>query len=106
VEVLSFDGAKLTQKSIIKAGLTSALLHLDWSEDSQAVVINSEAYELKFVNVESGSMIRASAARGHRVEQLDLQARFSGSRNFPRDRWNGCQYGVQSQKQGGPCHRR
>lgn len=35
----------------IQVGITSALTSLDWSTDSTVVVVNSGAYELKYVDV-------------------------------------------------------
>jgi WD40 repeat protein/Ca2+-binding EF-hand superfamily protein len=63
VEVLTFDGKVLKPYGTINAGLTSALLHLDWSEDSNFLVVNSQAYELKFVDINSKKQIAASAMK-------------------------------------------
>lgn len=38
-------------KNKINVGFTAPLTHLDWSLDSQILVCNSEAYELKFADV-------------------------------------------------------
>ena len=46
---------KITKKAVIKCGITGALTHIDWSVDSKSVVINSGAYEIKFVDVEEKS---------------------------------------------------
>ncbi len=35
------NGSSLTKGFSINCGLTSALLHLDWSEDSNNIVVNS-----------------------------------------------------------------
>ena len=43
--------------------LTSALTHLDWSQDSQALVINSQANELMFFDMNSKKQINASSAK-------------------------------------------
>lgn len=45
----------------INAGLTSALLHLDWSTDSSICVVNSQAYEMKFVDMGAGKNAKSSA---------------------------------------------
>ncbi len=45
----------------INAGLTSALLSVDWSQDSSILAVVSQAYELKFMNL-SGP-VAASACR-------------------------------------------
>lgn len=44
-------GKKLQKAGPIKVGSTSAITHLDWSLDSQSIVVNTQAYELKFANV-------------------------------------------------------
>jgi WD40 repeat protein/Ca2+-binding EF-hand superfamily protein len=49
--VYEFDGKILKVHASITVGFTSALLHLDWSEDSSFIVANSQAYELKFADV-------------------------------------------------------
>jgi hypothetical protein len=41
IEILKIKSNKLTKYGIIKAGLTSALLHLDWDVTSSLLVINS-----------------------------------------------------------------
>ena len=41
VEVYDIAFPKLKHKAKINAGLTSALLHLDWSADSSILVVNS-----------------------------------------------------------------
>lgn len=66
VEVLSVNPSNyknaLTQYAIINPRFTSALTHLDWSEDSNFVVCNSLAFELKFLNLNAKNLIAASAA--------------------------------------------
>lgn len=39
------------------------MLHLDWSTDSSHIVVNSQAYELKFVNIQGRKNTAASAAK-------------------------------------------
>lgn len=63
VEVMAINNNKLQTKGVIKAGLTSALTHLDWSADSEFLVINSQAYELKFASVSSLKSVSASSSR-------------------------------------------
>jgi hypothetical protein len=41
VEVYTITNNKLVKKGFINAGLTSALTHLDWDEESGFLVINS-----------------------------------------------------------------
>jgi len=45
----------------INAGLTSALTGLDWSTDSSICVINSGAYELKYVDMNGGKNVKSSS---------------------------------------------
>nr|MCQ2973133.1 WD40 repeat domain-containing protein [archaeon] len=49
------------QKLTINARVTSAITHLDWGADSDMIVCNSLAYELKYLSVESKGELRASA---------------------------------------------
>lgn len=63
VEIMAINNNKLQTKGMIKAGLTSALTHLDWSNDSDFLVINSQAYELKFANVSSLKPVSASSSK-------------------------------------------
>lgn len=60
--VFSVKDRRLSAFASIRPGITSALLHLDWSVDGGMVMLNSQAYELKFVNVAGKSVARASAA--------------------------------------------
>jgi WD40 repeat protein len=65
VEVLNINPTSkniLTQYSIINPRFTSALTHLDWSSDSNFVVCNSLAFELKFLNISQKNLVSASAA--------------------------------------------
>jgi microtubule-associated protein-like 6 len=54
---------KLVKKSCFPIGLTSALTHLDWSSDGTHVAVNSEAYELKFVNVQAKQNAASSGTK-------------------------------------------
>jgi len=56
-------GSKLTTISAVNVGMSSALTHLDWSADSQAVVVNSQAYELMWLNVNAKQRINASGSK-------------------------------------------
>lgn len=47
------NGKKLQKTAAVNLGISSALTHLDWSMDSNAVVINSQAYELMWLDVNS-----------------------------------------------------
>lgn len=48
--------------AVINPRFTSSLTHLDWSKDSNSIVVNSLAFELKFLNLESKNLISASAS--------------------------------------------
>lgn len=63
VEIFSIQNDKLVKLSLINAGLTSALTHLDWSIDSSLVSINSEAYELKFTSVDAKKNVPSSSVK-------------------------------------------
>ncbi|EAR94225.2 HELP domain protein (macronuclear) [Tetrahymena thermophila SB210] len=44
----------------INAGLTSALTHLDWNTASDKLVVNSQAYELKFISLNQKKDVASS----------------------------------------------
>ena len=52
LELQGIEGNKFGKETLIKPGLTSALLSVDWSQDSSNLVVVSQAYELKFTNLE------------------------------------------------------
>ena len=54
---------KFGKSQVINAGLTSALLHIDWSTDSSIALVNSEAYEMKFVDMHAGKNAISSACK-------------------------------------------
>lgn len=60
IEIMNVRDNKLEKYAVIKVGFTSAVLHLDWSKDSNFIVCNSQAAELKFINVNSKSQMRSS----------------------------------------------
>ena len=62
VKVLD-NGKKLHKVAAVNLGISSALTHLDWSMDSNSVVLNSQAYELMWLDVNSQSRISASGAK-------------------------------------------
>jgi microtubule-associated protein-like 6 len=63
VEVFAVESGKLIKHCIINAGLTSALTHLDWSVDGSTLIVNSEAYELKFVSVDQKKNVPSSSMK-------------------------------------------
>lgn len=54
---------KLTKVAAVNMGISSALTHLDWSADSQFLVINSQANELLWLNISSKRVVSASSAK-------------------------------------------
>lgn len=62
VKVLD-NGKKLHKIAAVNLGISSALTHLDWSTDSNSVVLNSQAYELMWLDVNSQQRINASGAK-------------------------------------------
>jgi len=64
IEVLAVGTNKLTLYGSINPRVTSAVTHLDWSVDSDHIVVNSLAYELKFLNISSKKLVSASASVG------------------------------------------
>ena len=66
VEVLNVtNNAKcpFSQYGLIDAKMTSALTHLDWDVNSENIVCNSLAFELKFLSVVAKKRIDSSASR-------------------------------------------
>ncbi len=63
VEVMRVNeqGSDLQKLKVINIGLTSPLIHLDWSVASDCLVVNSEEFGLVFVNVPTGSVLPASS---------------------------------------------
>ena len=61
--VYELNNNKLSLYGKIQVGLTSALLHLDWSTDSSFLVVNSQAYELKFVSLGAKKDVSASGCK-------------------------------------------
>lgn len=47
----------------INAGLSSALLHVDWSVDSNTALVNSQAYEMKFIDMRNLKNARSSECK-------------------------------------------
>jgi WD40 repeat protein/Ca2+-binding EF-hand superfamily protein len=64
VEVLTVTNTPkvFQQYAIINPRFTSALTHLDWSSDSNFIVCNSLAFELKFLNLSAKNLVSSSAA--------------------------------------------
>jgi WD40 repeat protein len=57
------NGKKLQKIAAVNLGISSAVTHLDWTTDSNSVVINSQAYELMWLDVNSQTRIGASSAK-------------------------------------------
>ena len=65
IEVCSIqkDTKALTHLNSINIGMTSALLHIDWSMDSKYIQTNSQSYELIFYNVIEEKTANASEVK-------------------------------------------
>lgn len=66
IEVLNLSNnnkCAFTQYGLIDPKITSALTHLDWDVNSEIIVCNSLAFELKFVSVVAKKRIDASSSR-------------------------------------------
>ena len=65
VELVSVadNGRTITKYAAVNVAISSALTHLDWSLDSQKIVINSQAYELMWIDINSKSRITASGSK-------------------------------------------
>ena len=57
------DGKKLQKVAPAKLGLSSALLHLDWTSDGQTLMLTSQAYELMWMALSTKKQIAASSAK-------------------------------------------
>lgn len=66
LEVWEVEGGKFNKQTLVNLSLSGSLVHLDWCTDSVHLVVNSSAYELKFVNV-----IKAKDVPGPTVKDLD-----------------------------------
>lgn len=66
IEVLNITGdpkCPFSKYVIVDPKITSALTHLDWDVESDVIVCNSLAFELKYVSITARKRIDASAAR-------------------------------------------
>ena len=65
VEIVEVTAQKKLKKvATANVGLTSALSHLDWSIDGQLLMINSQANELMFIDINSRKQVTASGTKG------------------------------------------
>lgn len=55
------DGQELAILKQINIGLTTPLLHHDWDISSSTLIVNSKGYDLLYVNVGVGSIVRSSS---------------------------------------------
>lgn len=55
--------SELQRLSVLDLTAVGGITHLDWSEDGDIVAINTDAEELKFINVRRGYEINASEAK-------------------------------------------
>jgi len=57
------DNGKISKGKVLDVKMTSALTHLDWSTDSQYIVVNSQAYEIFWADANSYERITASSSK-------------------------------------------
>ena len=55
------NGTNLQKMKTIDIGLSSGLLHLDWDSQSATLVTNGSSFELVYVNVPTGSVMKAAS---------------------------------------------
>ena len=60
LEVTNNKKEPLKQHCIADPKITSALTHLDWGNDNDYIVVNSLAFELKYISVMTKGVLRAS----------------------------------------------
>jgi microtubule-associated protein-like 6 len=63
IEIMTVSANVLAAGQVINIGLSSALTHLDWSADETTLVVNSQAYELKFVDMRTKTSTAASSVK-------------------------------------------
>ena len=64
IEIVKVVNGKTLQKlASCDIKISSAVTHLDWSSDSRYVVVNSQAYELMFLDITTKRVISASSAK-------------------------------------------
>lgn len=62
IEVHTIFNNKLISKGLIR-GLTGSLTHLDWGVESNIIMANSDAYELKFFSLSHMKQIKSVSAK-------------------------------------------
>ena len=67
----------MTKIACINTAVSSAIDHLDWSEESNCVVINSQAYELMWIDINSQKQISASSAKDIQFATFTCKLGFS-----------------------------
>ena len=67
MEFLDIQGKSIKLKNSFNSGITSALLHADWSRDGDAIIINTQAAELLFYTINTNG--RCSSASSFRDEK-------------------------------------
>jgi hypothetical protein len=63
IEIMEVSKKGVKKKTHINARVSSAINHLDWSSDSEYILINSQALELLIFSVSSKSMAKASGMK-------------------------------------------
>lgn len=57
------NGRTLQKLASVNMGISSALTHLDWSTDSNTIVLNSQGYELMWLDINSKKAMSASSSK-------------------------------------------
>lgn len=64
VEILEVSkDKKLKRLFVIQVDFESGIIKFDWSIDSHYLMVNTESYELKFVNINSQELIKPSSSK-------------------------------------------
>lgn len=64
VEFVKVDGSgKISKGKVLDLKMTSALTHIDWSDDGRFIVCNSQAYEIFWADAESYTRVNASSSK-------------------------------------------
>ena len=63
LEIFNIEYPKFGKSKVINIGLTGAFENVDWSTDSTVCIVNSGAYEMKFVNIQSSKNASSSACK-------------------------------------------
>ena len=85
IEILQVDERNntITKYALVNGVMNSSLLHLDWSLDSNFIVINSEVYELKIIDIRQQKTIKSQEAKDIRWATWTCKLGFPVQGIFP-----------------------